>query len=90
MATLCFTPYLAMRFSKGLLQKCEPPSNNGFWYPEPRKDVCFQEFMHHPVVIGLAGDCFNPLGHIVHSHQNVCMTIRCGERSHEIDAPNIK
>ena len=26
MATLCFTPYLAIRFSKGLLQKCEPPS----------------------------------------------------------------
>ena len=26
MATLCFTPYLARRFSKGLLQKCEPPS----------------------------------------------------------------
>ena len=26
MATLCFTPYLAMRVSKGLLQKCEPPS----------------------------------------------------------------
>ena len=26
MATLCFTPYLASRFSKGLLHKCEPPS----------------------------------------------------------------
>ena len=26
MATLCFTPYLDKRFSKGLLQKCEPPS----------------------------------------------------------------
>ena len=26
MATLCLTPYLVRRFSKGLLQKCEPPS----------------------------------------------------------------
>ena len=26
MATLCLTPYLDRRFSKGLLQKCEPPS----------------------------------------------------------------
>ena len=26
MAALCFTPYLARRFSKGLLQKCEPLS----------------------------------------------------------------
>ena len=26
MATLCLTPYLDRLFSKGLLQKCEPPS----------------------------------------------------------------
>ena len=26
MATLCLTQYLVRRFSKGLLQKCEPPS----------------------------------------------------------------
>ena len=26
MATSCFTPYLATRVSKGLLQKCEPSS----------------------------------------------------------------
>ena len=91
MATLCFTPYLSMRFSKGLLQKCEPPSLiMGFGTPEPRKDVCFQEFKHHSVVIGFAGDCFNPLRHIVYSHQYVCMTIRYGERSHEVDAPNIE
>ena len=44
-------------------------ANYGFWYPEPRKDVCFQEFKYHPMVIGFAGDCFNPFGHIVHSHQ---------------------
>ena len=25
-ATLCLPPYLDRRFSKGLLQKCEPPS----------------------------------------------------------------
>ena len=25
MATLCLKPYLDRRFSKGLLQKCEPP-----------------------------------------------------------------
>ena len=25
MATLCLTPYLDRRFSKGLLHKCEPP-----------------------------------------------------------------
>ena len=50
-------------------------ANNGFRHPELGKDVCFQEFKYHLVVIGFAGDCFNPLGHIVHSHQNVCMTI---------------
>ena len=25
MATLCLTPYLDRRFSRGLFQKCEPP-----------------------------------------------------------------
>ena len=67
-----------------------PIANNGFWYPEPGKYVGFQEFEYHPVVIGFAGDCFNPLGHIVHSHQYIRVTIGRGEGSHEIDAPNIK
>ena len=50
----------------------------------------FQEFKYHSVVISFSGDCFSPLGHIVHPHQYVGVTIGCGERSHEIYAPNIK
>ena len=65
-------------------------ANNVLWDLEPRKDVCFQEFKHHSVVISFAGDCFNLFGHIVHPHQYVRVTIGCRERSHEIDAPNIE
>ena len=50
-------------------------SNNGFRYPKPGKDIGFQEFEYHPMVIGLVGDCFNLFGDIVHSHQNVRMTM---------------
>ena len=57
---------------------------------KPSKDSVFQELDHHSVVIGLACNSLDPLGHIVHSNQDVQIAKGVQKRSHEINAPHIK
>jgi hypothetical protein len=54
------------------------------------KNSVLQKFDHNSVVIGLARYHLHPLGHIIHSNQNVQKLEGVWERSHEIDAPYIK
>jgi uncharacterized membrane protein len=54
------------------------------------KDSVFQKLDHNFVVIGLACNNFHPFGHIVYSNEDVQITKRVWERSHEINAPHIK
>jgi hypothetical protein len=56
----------------------------------PSKNSVLKKFDHNSVVIGLACNCLHPLGHIVHSNQNLQKPGGVWERSHEIDAPHIK
>ena len=46
-------------------------TNYGFRDPKSGEYIIFQEFQYHPVVYCPARNYFNPLGHIVNSHQNV-------------------
>jgi hypothetical protein len=57
---------------------------------KPSKDSVSQKLDHNSVVISLASNGLHPLGHIVHSNQDVQIAIRVRKRSHEINAPNIK
>jgi hypothetical protein len=57
---------------------------------KPSKDSVFQKLDHNSMVISLASNDLHPLGHIVHSNQNVQITIGVWKRSHEINALNIK
>jgi hypothetical protein len=50
----------------------------------------FQKLDHNSVVIVLARNRLYPLGHIVHSNQNVQKPKGVWKRSYEIDAPYIK
>jgi hypothetical protein len=56
---------------------------------KPSKNSVLQKF-DNSVVIGLVRNRLHPLGHIVHSNQNVQKSEGVWERSHEIDAPYIK
>jgi hypothetical protein len=57
---------------------------------KPSKNSVVQKFDHNSMVIGLARNRLHPLGHIVHSSQNVQKPEGVWERSHEIDALYIK
>ena len=54
------------------------------------KDSVSQKLDHNSVVIGIACNSLHPLGHIVHSNQDVQIAIGVQEWSHEINAPNIE
>jgi hypothetical protein len=54
------------------------------------KIVSLKNWTHHYVVIGLACNNLHPLGHIVHSYQDLQIAIGVRKRSHEINAQNIK
>jgi hypothetical protein len=54
------------------------------------KNSVSKKLDHNFVVIGLACNSLHPLGHIVHSNQDVQKAIGVRERSHEINAPNIE
>ena len=54
------------------------------------KDSVFQKLDHNSVVISLACNSLHPLGHIVHNNQAIQIAIGVQERSHEINAPNVK
>jgi hypothetical protein len=57
---------------------------------KPSKDSVSQKLDHDSVVISLASNGLHPLGHIVHSNQDVQISIGVGKWSHEINAPHIK
>ena len=42
------------------------------------------------MIVCPSGDCFDPLGHIVHRHQYVLFPVRRWERSHEIYPPKVE
>ena len=62
----------------------------GFGNPKSREYILLQKFQNHPVVYCPARNCFNPLGHIVNSHQNVEVSKGGREWSHEIDPPYVE
>ena len=57
---------------------------------EPSKDSVSQKLDHNSVVISLASNGLHPLGHIVHSNQDVQIAIGVWKWSHEINALHIK
>ena len=42
------------------------------------------------MIIVFTGSCLNPFRNIVHPHQDIRVTKRHWERSHEVNTPNIK
>ena len=42
------------------------------------------------MIVCPGGDCFDPLGHIVHRHQDVLFPVRRWERSHEVYPPKVE
>ena len=54
------------------------------------EDNVFQKLDHHSVVIGLACNNLHPLGHIVHSNQDVQIAKGVWKRCLEINVPHIK
>jgi hypothetical protein len=65
-------------------------TNNCSRRTKTSKYSVFQKFDHNSVVVGLACNCFHPLGHIVHNNQNVQKPKGVWERLHEINAPHIE
>ena len=65
-------------------------TNYGFGDPKSGEYILLQEFQYHPVVCYPTRTYFNPLGHIVNSHQNVEVSKGGREWSHEIDPPYIE
>jgi hypothetical protein len=65
-------------------------TDNRFRCTKPSKNCVLQKLDHNSMVIGFALNRLHPLGHIVHSNQNVQKPKGVWERSHEIDAPYIK
>jgi hypothetical protein len=59
-------------------------------HTETRKDNVFQKLDHNSVVICLACNRFHLLRYIVHSNQDVEIAKGVQERSHEINAPQVK
>jgi hypothetical protein len=57
---------------------------------KPSKNCVLQKIDHNSRVIGLAHNHLHPLGHIVHSNQNVQKPEGVWERSYEINALYIK
>ena len=57
---------------------------------KPSKDSVFQKLDHHSMVIGLAYNSLHPLGHIVHTNQDVQIAKGVWKRSYEINVPHIK
>ena len=64
-------------------------TNYGFGDSKSGEYILLQEFQYRPVVCCPATNCFNLLGHIVNSHQNVEVSKGGREWSHEIDPPYI-
>ena len=62
-------------------------TNYGFGDPKSREYILLQKFKNHPMVCCPARDCFNSLGHIVNSYQNVEVSKGGREWSHGIDPP---
>jgi hypothetical protein len=54
-----------------VVEMCTSITNNCSRRTKMSKYSVFQNFDHNSVVVGLACNCFHPLGHIVHSNQNV-------------------
>ena len=67
-----------------------PIIDYGFGHPKSREDVLFEKLENNSAVIVLTRDCFNLFRNIIYSHQNVRVTERHRERSHEVNAPDIE
>jgi hypothetical protein len=65
-------------------------TNDSPWSTKTSKNIILQELDHNLVVICFARLCFHPLRHIINRDENKKITIGARERSHEIDALNIK
>ena len=59
-------------------------------HTKPSKNSFSKKLDHNYVVIDLACNSLHPLGHIVHSNQDVQIAIGVPERSHEINALNVE
>jgi len=76
---------------KNLIAKmCPAVTNNSAWCTKASKDIVFQKLNHNLVVIGFASFGFHSLRNIINSDEDVKVAKRVWERSHEVDAPNIK
>ena len=88
---LCLTPYSARNCRKVLSMKCDPSSLMTIRGVPNRGNITSWNIFFG--VLGVSGptwQCFYPLGHIVHRHQDVFCISRLWEWSHEIDPPNVK
>jgi hypothetical protein len=65
-------------------------TNDCLRHTKSSKNSVLQKFDHNSVVIGLARNCFHPLGHTIHRNQNEQIAKGVWKRSYEINAPHIK
>jgi hypothetical protein len=84
-------PILLHELLKKSVAKVHPPfANDGTWCPKMCKHIFFQNLKHNSMIIGLTSNSLHPLGNIINCHKDEKVRIRVRERSHEVDAPNIK
>ena len=57
---------------------------------EARKYDFLEHFLRAPWIDRNTGKCFNPFGHVVHSHQDVFALLWHREGIHEVDSPYVK
>ena len=54
------------------------------------KDASHDKSEYLSMIVCPSGDCFDPLGHIIHYYQNILFPAWRWERSHEVYPPKIK
>ena len=54
------------------------------------EDISTKKLGDHSSIIGWSGNCFDPLGYVIDSNQNIFIAKRGWKWAHKINAPNIE
>ena len=84
-----YSVFLQQRPEVRVVEVCVVVADDGSRTIVSSEDASCDESQNLSMIVCPGGDCFDPLGHIVHRHQDVLFPVRRWEGSHEIYPPKV-